>query len=101
MTEVILLHRDANYNTRVIAQLSVENSHHFDALNQAAVATVRVVAPACRDDSGAVSLAWGPTWARAGIPTMVILLRSRGPRRLLLAYGHGRLSRDGYTGHHS
>jgi hypothetical protein len=46
MAEAILLHRDANDNARVIAQLSAENSRYLDALHQAAVTVVRVVVPA-------------------------------------------------------
>ena len=44
--EVILLCRDANDNAHVATQLSAENYYRFDALNQAAVATVHVVASA-------------------------------------------------------
>jgi hypothetical protein len=80
MVMVILLYRDADDNARVTAQLSVENSHRFDALNQAAVAAICVVVPACEGDSGSASLVWGPAWARARIPAMVILSQSRGPR---------------------
>ena len=45
MAKVILLRRDADDNTRVAAQLSAENSCRFNALNQAAVAAVRAMAP--------------------------------------------------------
>jgi hypothetical protein len=45
MAVVILLHRDANDNARVVAQLSAENSRYLDALHQAAVAVVRMVLP--------------------------------------------------------
>jgi len=44
MAKVILLRGDAGDNARVAAQLLAENSHRFDALNQAGVAGVRVVA---------------------------------------------------------
>jgi hypothetical protein len=47
--EAIPLRRDADDNGRVAAQLSVENSHRFDALNQATVAAVY-------GDNGAVAL---------------------------------------------
>ena len=94
MAEVILLRRDADDNARVAAQLSAENSHRFDALNQTAVAVVCAVAPASGGNSGAASSTWGPTWAGAGVLSMVVLSRLRVPRRLLLACGHGR---DGCT----
>ena len=45
MAKAILLHLDADDNARIAAQLSAENSRRFDALNKAAVATVRMVAP--------------------------------------------------------
>jgi len=43
--EVILLCRDANDNAHVATQLSAENYYRFDALNQAAVIAVCMVAP--------------------------------------------------------
>jgi len=71
--EAILLRRDADNNARIAAQFLAKNSCRFDALNQAAVTAVRVVAPACRGDSGAASLALGLAWAGAGVPTMIVL----------------------------